>query len=90
MEYLLIALGQFCAIFAKAFQQQNVTHERILWIPPTSYVLAFFEIGVIIWAVKLGHLAWIAVGTGAWMGAICAVIVHRKLRKSTVEYPLGK
>jgi len=81
MEYFLLAVAQFFAVFAKAFQQQNITHERILWIPATSYMLAFFEIGVIIWAVKLGHMAWIAVGTGAWIGAICAVKLHRYLRK---------
>jgi hypothetical protein len=81
MEFFLIGLAQLATIFAKAFQQQNVTHEKYQWIIPTSYVLAFFEIGVIIWAVKLGHMAWIAVGTGAWIGAICAVKLHRYLRK---------
>lgn len=82
IEYIGIGVAQYCSIFLKAFQQQNVTHERYAWVVPTSFMLAFFELGVILAAVKLGTLwAFVALGLGAGLGTISAMKLHKWLRK---------
>lgn len=91
LEYIGIGVAQYCSIFLKAFQQQNVTHERYAWVLPTSFMLAFFELGVILAAVKLGTIwAFLSLGIGAGLGTISAMKFHRWLRKERAEFQLGK
>lgn len=84
IEYVAIGIAQYCSIFLKAFQQQNVTHERYMWVMPTSFMLALFELGVILAAVKLGTLwAFVALGLGAGFGTICAMKLHKWMRRES-------
>lgn len=100
IEFGYIFAAQFVLVSAKAFQQQNVTHERWWQIPPTSYLLYGLEL--MSWFYSFGvwfehKTAWVAIGvwlcgaTGSWMGTFAGMKLHKKLRRGrTVEFPIGK
>lgn len=89
MEYLAIFSAVFIYTASKAFQQLNVVHEQIFQIIPTSYFMAYLEIakwGLAAKAVlEQGWMGFVFagffMGTGAWMGSICAIKAHAWLRK---------
>lgn len=79
----------FIYVASKSFQQLNVMHEKFAQIIPTSYFMAYLEIGTLGLAAKavIDH-GWVGfamsgffMGTGAWIGSICAIHTHRWLRK---------
>lgn len=99
MEYIAMLATSFIYVASKSFQQLNVVHEKILQIIPTSYFMAYLEIGTLGMAAKaiIDHgvtgfaLSGFAMGTGAWIGSICAIYIHKWLRKERhVDFPLGK
>ena len=81
MTYVLAFLASFSLVALKSWQQLNVQHDRIWWIPPTSYGLAAFELYLWSRAPTADWGIWLAIGTGAWIGSIAAVIGHRMARK---------
>jgi hypothetical protein len=75
----LIFLAQFTVVFLKAFQQQNVIHENWGLVPFVSMGLATTEVTIVLFVVKTGWHAIPFMGAGAGLGAICAMLVHKKL-----------
>lgn len=83
--YLMLALSSFGLIALKSFQQLNVVHHEMWWVPPTSYGLAFFEVTLIVnVAPAEGAFPFVvaAVGTGAWAGCFFSMRLHKYLRFS--------
>jgi len=83
MIYFLAWGASVGLVFLKSFQQQSVTYERFRWIPPASYGLAAFELYLWSRAPTANWKIWAAIGTGAWMGSIGAILLHKRLRTST-------
>ncbi len=82
MQVYLLGFGaSVCLVGMKSWQQMNVQYEKLWWIPPTSYFLAAFEIYLWSKASSSNLLFWFSVGTGAWVGSLGAVLVHKRLRK---------
>lgn len=65
-------------VFLKAAQQLNVVNGHYIWVPIVSYGMAFMELYVISVVVVSGFslALWFCVGTGAGIGAICAMRLH--------------
>lgn len=92
MLYLLVGLGQFCLVAAKAFQQLNVMHHKRLWVFWTSLMLAVFEIlltGTVafkaVQSVDTGEfmpvlLLVIPLWVGGSAGSLLSMSIHKKLR----------
>jgi hypothetical protein len=74
----------FVAILTKSFQQKNVQHNKLIWIFPTSMIMAGMEVFIIgsvaTLAIASGSLwAMLPMGCGAACGAIAGVILFNKL-----------
>ena len=82
-------LASMVYVFLKVQQQLNVVHHRMGWVWVTSYGMATCEVllvGVIAVAAvnaasAMGQVILILqIGTGAGIGAIASMIIHRKMR----------
>lgn len=82
-------LASMVYVFLKVQQQLNVVHNRMGWVLVTSYGMAACEVllvGVIAVAAvnaasAMGQVILILqIGTGAGIGAIASMIIHRKMR----------
>lgn len=74
----------FIAILTKSFQQKNVQHNKLVWIFPTSMIMAAMEVFIIgsvaTLAIASGSLwAMLPMGLGASCGAIAGVLLFNKL-----------
>jgi hypothetical protein len=78
---ITLAAATFLLVFLRAWQQQNVTHGYYWWAFITSYGLALADVLVVMGVVKHGLAAVPFVGTGGAVGVICAMLLHRKIRK---------
>lgn len=80
--YFAAAIVSFVNVFFKAFQQLNVVHHKIFWIVPVSYVMAACEV-FIIWQIAAQQDLWLLfpIGTGAGLGCVLSMILHKHLRK---------
>jgi len=78
----LLAFGAtLVRVFARAFQQLNVTRGHYLPIIPTSYVMGFLEV-IIVSLIVMEGFSWplvFAIGTGGWTGAILAMCLHSRI-----------
>jgi hypothetical protein len=74
-SYIFVAL--------KALQQRNVAFDNYLWVVPTSVAMGFVEYGTIILVVTSGYrwFTLLAAGLGAGLGALSAMIFHKKYIK---------
>lgn len=81
MNYSLIAMASFIFVALKAFQQLNVMHDRTKWVLPTSLMMAFMEVSIIIGAISNGWTAAIPMGIGGGLGCLAAMNLHRRMRK---------
>jgi hypothetical protein len=81
MEIWYAALAMFAFVFTKAFQQRNVAFDHYWPVIPTSWAMAFTEVYVISVIVRTGYdLALVlAIGTGAGVGALGAMVVHKHM-----------
>lgn len=79
--YLAAGIVSFVNVFFKAFQQLNVVHHKIYWIIPVSYVMAACEV-FIIWQIATAQNLWLLfpIGTGAGIGCILSMVLHKRLR----------
>jgi len=69
----------FGLVFLKAMQQQHVIGGHYLWILPTSYGLAAAEIAIVLYVARdYGWGAWPWLGTGAGLGAVAGMWIHRR------------
>ena len=80
MTYFFAFLASFFLVGLKSWQQQNVTYEKYCWIPPTSMGLAAFELYLWKRASSADFWLWIAVGSGAAIGSVSAVLIHKYFR----------
>lgn len=85
----ILFLVGFAKVAARAYQQKNVMHDNWLAIIPTSYVMAFMELGLLgvaaidivnngMWRILPLALAY---GTGGWLGAWAAMWLHNRLNR---------
>jgi hypothetical protein len=69
----------FVYIFLKAIQQLNVVHNQFRWVVPTSILMGVCEVGIVLLVVRVDSLyIGIINGIGAGLGAVTAIITHRK------------
>lgn len=78
---MTLFLASLLFVALKAFQQLNVQHDRRWWVLPTSILMAFAEVTLIVGVVKADSV-WSAVpiGVGAASGCLIAMEVHRRMR----------
>jgi len=82
MSSFLLMPVAFVLIFLKSFQQLNVMRGRYLWVLPISYCMALVEAVIWIQVVSEGFgigIFWM--GTGAGLGCISGMYVHKRLHK---------
>jgi hypothetical protein len=87
--YAAVFFAYLVYVFFRAFQQLNVMHHRMLWIMPVSLMMGLIDVFVMgtiaVVAVDIGR-GWqlmgvgISMGLGGAVGAIVAMLVHRRLR----------
>ena len=77
----VIFISSFIGIFLKAMQQQNVIHGNWVLVPFVSLGLAVVEVAIVLFVVQSGWAAIPWMGTGAGLGAVFAMWLHRKLFK---------
>lgn len=82
MNYLYVFLSSFCYIGAKAAQQLQVVNYQFKYILPTSLTLAGLEIFIVYSVAKTGWdtYLWLALGFGAGLGCMTAMMFHKKWR----------
>lgn len=86
MTWLLAFLISFVFVSAKAFQQLSVQHDRYLWIPPVSLVMALMEVCGIWLVVKSdSFLIFLPLGLGGASGCWLAMYLHRRLRNDVPD-----
>lgn len=80
MTYALAFLASYVFVALKSFQQLNVAKGNYPWVLPTSFAMAACEVYTVA-AVVLTGWGWIIapIGLGGGLGAISAMLVHRKL-----------
>lgn len=78
--YALAFLSSYVFVGLKSFQQLNVAKGNYPWVVPTSFAMAACEIYVVAAVVTTGW-GWIVipVGFGAGLGAMSAMLAHRRL-----------
>ncbi len=82
MAYFATFVASFVGVFFKAFQQLNVVHHKILWVIPVSYVMAACEV-FLIWQIAVAQSLWLLfpIGTGAGLGCVLSMVLHKRLRE---------
>lgn len=83
MTYAVAFIAAFFNVALRSTQQLNVFHERYWWIPPTSYLMAIVEVGIVS-LVAVRGFDWILVtciGTGSGLGSVTATWLHKRLRR---------
>lgn len=74
--------NSFGYVALKSLQQQNVIGGHYLWLGPVSFGMAFAEVyGVSAYISNPDDkaLAALAIGSGAWLGCVCAMKFHKRL-----------
>ena len=81
MELLYAGGAMFAFVFFKAFQQRNVAFDHYLPVLPTSVLMATVEVYVIATVAERGYgiALVLAIGVGAGVGALCAMILHKRI-----------
>lgn len=82
MIYTTLLLTSLAFIALRAFQQLNVQHDRYLWVPPTTALMAVCEVTTITNIVHLKSLtAAMPMAVGGVLGCWFAMWLHRRMRK---------
>jgi hypothetical protein len=84
----LIAFGltSFVYVGLRAIQQLNVQHEKRMFIVPSSLGMAACEFFLIVKTVHLDTpLVILFGGTGAGLGCLCAMTLHKHLRERNLK-----
>jgi Na+/melibiose symporter-like transporter len=80
MKWLVLFSASFVYIGLKSFQQLNVQHGKYLLIVPTSLLMAFAEVTVVVGVVKADSIwAAVPIGCGAGLGCMIAMMTHRRM-----------
>lgn len=80
-DFAAIAAASFVYVFAKSFQQSNVSCMWYLPVLPTSFVLAAMEVTVVVKICRADSM-WTAIplGFGAGLGCMAAMWSHQRMR----------
>lgn len=80
--YLTLFITSMTFIALRAFQQLNVQHDRYLWVPPVTMMMAVVEVLTITNVVKSGSL-WAAapMALGGVLGCWFSMWLHKRMRK---------
>ena len=82
MMYVTLFFTSLLFIALRAFQQLNVQHDRYLWVPPVTMMMAVVEVLSITTIVKAGTLyAAVPIAFGGVLGAWFSMWLHKRLRK---------
>lgn len=80
--YLLLFLASMVYIAMRAFQQLNVQHERYLWVPPVTALMAVCEVTTLTSVIKASSLfAAIPLACGGVLGCWFSMWLHKYLRE---------
>jgi len=73
--------AMFAFVFLKAFQQRNVAFDHYWPVIPISWCMALAEVYVIAVIVRVGYdlPTVFAIGSGSGIGAVAAMLLHRRL-----------
>lgn len=83
MMYITLFFTSILFIALRAFQQLNVQHDRYLWVPPCTALMATVEVLSITTIVKSGTLmAAIPLACGGVLGCWFSMWLHKRLRKA--------
>lgn len=82
MSYIILFFTSLLFIALRAFQQLNVQHDRYLWVPPVTTLMAVVEVLSITTIVKQGSL-WAAapMALGGVLGCWFAMWFHKWMRR---------
>lgn len=73
----------FGFIFLKSWQQLNVVHYQLMWIVPTSFMMAVAEVFTV---ANMAHYGWgwviIPIGLGSGLGSLVSTIIHKRVHKA--------
>lgn len=80
-----VFLSSFIFVALKSFQQLNVQHDRKWLVLPTSFLMAFVEVSIVLSVVRAQSL-WTAIplGAGAGLGCLFAMFLHRRIRDAHI------
>ena len=86
MPYFTAACAYGSYVFLKAFQQRNVVFDHYRWIFPISILMGIFEVTMLASIYKIFQngsllLAGVSIGVGGAIGAILAMLAHKKVMK---------
>lgn len=84
--YLAAFAASYISVALKSTQQLQVVHYQFIRVIPVSYGMAGAEVFLISQIAMQGFgpsllVMVLAIGTGAWMGAITGMTLHRRFRK---------
>ena len=77
---MTLLLATYAMVLARAFQQLNVMHHRVLWVAPCSAVMALMEVTIVLRVVATGWWSAIPMAVGGSLGCITAMYLHQWLR----------
>ena len=81
--YVILFLTSLAFIALRAFQQLNVQHDRYLWVPPTTMLMAITEVLTITTVAEHGTLrAAIPMALGGILGCWFSMWLHRRIRRA--------
>lgn len=79
--YVTLFFTSLLFIALRAFQQLNVQHDRYMWVPPTTFLMAVTEVLTITTVVKSGTLmAAIPMACGGVLGCWFSMWLHKYIR----------
>ena len=83
MIFLTSFVAMMAYVFLKSWQQRNVAFMHYRWVMPTSLLMAGCNVYIIS---KIAQVGWdfgivIALGTGAGLGSMTAMYLHKRYVK---------
>ena len=82
MTYVTLFFSSLVFIAMRAFQQLNVQHDRYLWVPPVTALMAVCEVLTVTAIIKDNSLyAAIPLTLGGVFGCWFSMWLHKKMRE---------
>ena len=91
MLYVTAFMASLVFVFLKALQQRNVAFNNYWWVLPTSLAMASAEVYIVV--IIAGTGGWemglvLAIGTGAGIGALGAMLFHERFVRNGFRWRL--
>ena len=82
MTYVALFFSSLVSIAMRAFQQLNVQHDRYMWVPPVTVLMAVCEVLTVTAIIKASSLyAAIPLTFGGVLGCWLSMWMHKKMRE---------